>query len=282
MAILLIFLLLEVLNVTTFNRMRAHDQYRSATLTVLKEDPRSNVVNYLIGGMLNQSETTFHAYQNDFEGTVIAVNFKRTGWDPQLMAEVILRDIDWRHSEVRIWAVSVGDQVARWVEKSLTPGAAKTVAINPCTTPQCLQKQYHGYEWLARLIRDGVCEHFLGWASLLPIIPMAGTDTRAPNRHWKYSPMLLADQLVAITNGRQPGAIANGEQPDESFWADFIVLSSRDQFLDSAAVKEVYERVPEERIIVIDADHAGTAVYETQYHEAIREATTCLTTGPDT
>lgn len=277
-----ILLLLELLNIVTFSWMRAQDASKCADLVVLKEDPCSNVVNYVIAGLLNQADTVFHAYKDDFEGTVIAVNFRSTGWEPRRAAESIRIDIALRcldrglnnsagtssnRPEVRIWAVSVGGQVANWVDTLASAGTVKVVLINPCTSPICLKPNFQGYETLAQGLCTILGEHLLGWVSLLPIIPMSGVDATAPGRNWEYSPILLADQLVAITAGRQPVSAPR---------ADVVILSERDQFLDNQMIRKLYMLTPDNYIITIDADHAGTAVYADQYRVAFRRATEIL------
>ncbi len=273
-----ILLLLELLNIVTFNWMRAQDTSKGADLVVLKEDPRSDVVNYVIAGLLNQADTVFHAYKDDFEGTVIAVNFRRTGWEPRRMAESILTDIAWRRLEVstegsnaypkvRIWAISVGGQVAHWVDTLAPAGTVKVVAVNPCTMRVCLKSAFWGYDTLAQGLRTILGDHLLGWVSLLPIIPMSGVDTTAPGRTWKYSPILLADQLVAIMMGGQPFGTLK---------ADVVITSEHDQFLDNQMVRTAYMLTPDDCIINIDADHAGTAVYADQYRAAFRRAAEIL------
>lgn len=277
MVILKILFAVWLVNVTTFCMFRARNSNYGATIIPLKEDPHSNIVNYVIAGMLNQADTAFYAFMNDLEGNVVAVNFLASGWRPAAMNTAIRSDIEARTnrteiSEVRIWAISVGDQVARYL--AVAPPfqiRTRTVAINPCTTQQCLKPDLQNMGMVAKVLR-GVCEYGLGWVSLVPCLNMSGTDTKAPNRGWKYTPMLLADQLVAITNG-VPLTFTQ-------YRADFVVLSTQDQFLDNTAIREVFAAVPEEQILTIETDHSGTAVYEAQYREAIRLAEAYLNSTP--
>lgn len=268
MVILGVLIALWLVNVASFVMIvRVKEAKRAGTLICLREDAHSEVVNYLIAGLLNQPDVAFYDFLEDFEGSVVAVNFLRTGWEPQLMAELIQEDSRSRQAgEIRIWSLSVGDQAARFVESMML--GVKTVAVNPCTTPQCLQERFQGYGQLAKILQ-GICEYGLGWLSLLPVIPMSGVDSAAPTRNWKYSPMLLVDQLVAITCGGQPLG---------TYQADFVVLSEDDQFLDNGAVRDLFtvaSRVYHKTapaFCEIKADHCGTVVYAEAYREAFRES----------
>jgi len=242
----------------TFVLMRQNESNRGAELIYLKEDVHSDVTNYVIAGLLNQADVTFYNFVKEMEGSVICVNYRRTGWDPRVMATEICRDATARRGEIRIWAFSVGDQAARFV--AWMAADVKTVAINPCIKVACLKEDLRNFGGLARALR-GFCEYGLGWLSLMPIISMAGTDTNAPNRNWKYSPILMMDQLVAITNGLR----LLGQHESE-----YVILSEHDQFLDNEAVEKMFSR-GETKFITIEADHAGTVHYAEEYRKAFRQ-----------
>lgn len=258
MLILALIALIEVINIISFVLARRQERNRGAELIYLREDPRSDTVNYLIAGLLNQASEVFRDYAKDFEGSVIYVDFKQTGYDPELMAQEICRDASWRHGEIRIWAISVGNQAALWTDYMAAD--IKMVAINPCTVPRCLQRKYQGYSGLAKILQ-GICEYLLGWISAMPCIPTAGHDSSIFDKKQKYSLMLLIDQLVTITNGSRLGGWLGSE---------FVILSKRDQFLDNKVIRELFTR-KSTKFLEIDADHAGLKNYQKEYQKAFRQ-----------
>jgi len=259
MLILCLLVLMEFVNVATFVLLGRQDDRCDAELICLKEDPQSDVVNYLIAGLLNQADVAFYGFIDEMEGSVVCVNFKRNGWNPEAMADKICRDRAERHCQiVRVWSVSVGDQAARFVDWMAIP--VETIAINPCTKELCLKDQLRNLGWAAKALR-GLCEYGLGWLSLMPIISMSVGETDAPGRSWRYSPMLVADQLVAIMEGSH----ILGQHESE-----YVILSRHDQFLDNARVKTVFERCGAE-FIEVDADHADMVRCAEEYRQAFRQ-----------
>lgn len=258
--ILCIIILAEVLNVLTFALLRRNKDNLGAELIYLKEDVHSEITNYVIAGLLNQADVTFHDFINEMDGSVVCVNYKRTGWRPEVMANEIYRDAHYRRGKIRVWAISVGDQTARHLD-SLLP-CAETVAINPCVEAECLKNDLQKLHGVAKALR-GFCEYGLGWLSLAPIVSMAGTDANAPNRNWKYSPILLMDQLVAITGGLQ----GLGSRPFES---EHVILSEHDQFLNNSVIIPLYDH-GKTNFITIEADHAGVVNYRKAYREAFQQ-----------
>lgn len=259
MLVLSLLILVEVLNVLSFVLLGRQDDQCGAELICLKKDPQSDVVNYLIAGLLNQADVTFYNFVDEMEGSVVCVNFRRNGWNPEAMAEMICCDKMERHCRmVRVWAISVGDQAARFVDWTAAP--VETIAINPCTKEFCLKDDLRNLGWAAKALR-GFCEYVLGWLSLVPIISMSGTETDAPGKNWKYSPMLVADQFVAITEGSH----ILGQHESE-----YVILSNRDQFLDNARVKTVFERCGA-KFIEIDAGHADVVNCEDAYRQAFQQ-----------
>lgn len=246
-----------VLNTLSFALYRVYFMCRGCVdLVTTYEDSSSNVVNYVLAGTLNQSEAVFEQFLPEFEGSVVYVNFMAFGWDPEVAAAQIAEDIVERQAEARIWAISVSSQVAHLVDGKAD--GVKIVAINPCTTADCLAEQFRGLNWLAHLLRGiGSC---LGWVSALPLIPAAGADTGTDAGQQKYSIMLLLDQLVATTGG------INQAGP---YVAELVIISSHDQLLDIDMERAIYADSARQ-ICEIEADHAGTTVYADAYREAFR------------
>lgn len=243
-------------NTVSFALMRTNPEGYKAKLIPVSEDVQSKVVNYLLAGTLNQAEAVFEQYLPEFEGSVVYVNCQMHGWDPKIVAEQIAADIDERQAEARIWAISVSSQVAHLVDAQAS--GVKIVAINPCTTEDCLAPQFRGYNWLAWTLRG--LGYGLGWLSALPMIPLAGVDTNTEAGKSGSSLILLLDQLVAITNGI--------DMP-RPYAAETVIVSRHDQLLDTAAEKALYAESAQQ-ILEIEADHAGTMVYAEAYRAAFR------------
>lgn len=225
------------------------------------QGPRpGKAMNYLIAGNVAQPAQAFAFLLGDLEGEVVFCNYRQGGWNARLSAEEICRDMNMRISGlggdtlVRIYAISCGDIVARYLESmsALVPYAQiEIVAINPAPEAKVLKPYARwGLRIVAPLIE--VACHAAGFLSCIPLIPSKGS--------W-HSPILLADQWMEI---------AYAKPPHKTALTTGVILSSHDAFLVNEEVSEYFSEV---RKIEIAAEHATTLIYPEVFAKACQLAT---------
>lgn len=216
-------------------------------------------INYLIAGNVAQPEQGFAFLLDELEGEIVFCNYQQCGWSPEQSAEEICADIQQRldglsgETLVRIYAVSCGDIVARYLESmsALIPYAdIEIIAINPASSPQLLKPPIKwGLKIVAPLLK-GVC-HLAGFASCIPFIP--GTDS------W-HSPILLADQWMEL---------AWSNAPHETSSTVSAIISTNDEFLVNEEIVKYFEGV---RIIEVVSKHADAKGHGREYARACQLA----------
>lgn len=202
-------------------------------------------MNYLIAGCANQPKMAFRLLTDAMtSGGITHVNYTSIGHSPKAMAREVMREIQRRHCEATIYAVSIGDQVARYLEEMLGD-EIEVIAINPCPQPRALR-------WHKRLLGmvSGpilqVLKYALGLLSLIPLTP-AG-----------YSISLIADQIWAA---------AYIAAPQNCKQTKGVVRSLQDEFLRGEWMNDFY---PAE-IIDIEATHADVIRRASEYRMAITQ-----------
>lgn len=227
----------------------------SGQLRVVRESTDGEM-NYLIAGMLNQPGAAFWFWLDELDGGVTLVEYENTGWRAEETAEKILADVAHNnYQKVRIFAISVGDQVARYLEAKVGDNAdvlLEIVAINPCSAAELLKLPVAVAAYtLTPLTRFGC--YLLGWASLSPtkFLPASGGD---------YSLTLLTDQ------GQQ---IIDQHVPNVTIHTVAVLVSEEDEFLDSEAICQYF---PNAQIIFLpNTKHSDTFANAEVYREALLE-----------
>lgn len=222
-------------------------------------------MNFFVGGTYDWPEENFRFlfvrnkdgnYEftiDELSGGITLVDFSLTGWDAAMSANAIYDNIlRSGYERVRIFTLSVGDQVARELEAAKLHEVVnwENIAINPCPSFYALQLQWKITGMIAvPVVR--VIDVALGWASILPILPQR-------SGRW-YSPWLITDQ------GRQLLCRREEIQCDRTIG---VVLSEGDQFLDNARLKLWFGQ---QKIITIKAGHADTFERADLYREKVQE-----------
>lgn len=218
----------------------------AATLEAHISDSEDKTMTYLIAGNLNQADTAFEFMESEFGPNYTFVQFSPKGWSAKATAKAIAKDIQAHGYHGRVFTISLGDHVARYLEQALG-NAIEVYAINPCSGREVLQSPWGTVLRYATLPAEALC-HALGWISCLPIIPSWGGQ---------YSPMLLVDQYWSIYYDSPPMITSHTYG---------VICSEQDAFLDNNVIDKNY---PDAEIEYIDAGHSDIVNCAEKYHIAI-------------
>ncbi len=238
-----------LLNAITFTLTRIwwalHGEL-AATLETHIENPEDKTMTYLIAGNLNQADTAFDFMKSEFGENYTFVQFSTKGWSPKATAKLIAQDIKEHSYEARVFTISLGDHVARYLERELG-STIKVYAINPCPTREALQPPLGTVLKFVSLVAELAC-HACGWVSYLPIVPSWGGQ---------YSPILLIDQYWSICYDSPPLVASNTYG---------LVCSEYDTLLDNNVLEYFYLDAD---IEYIDCGHSDVVNSAEKYYNAI-------------
>jgi len=203
---------------------------------------------FLIAGNLAQPKAAFKFLAPQLqERRCAALCYKMIGWSALETARTIVRAAG--EGTAVVYAISLGDQVARHLETLMPRGRLKILAINPCPSRMALRKWVR---WLLTVVAPVfwvVC-HLLGWLSVIPMIPATGG---------KYSLILLADQYMALAYGLTPWTTTRTRG---------VILSQHDKLLDNRYLKSLFKK---SRIIRIPTKHGDTVRAGAEYLRSVNE-----------
>ena len=212
------------------------------------------VMNYFIAGMLNHPEPAFQFITSYMKGGITYADFRNTGWTAWETAEAIEAHIyRHRYTKVRIFSISVGDHVARYLEQHYYNDDAihlEIIAIDPCSSPTALKDSVDAAVMLGSPVVKLGCI-LAGWIS---VIPMPFLKTPGDN----YSLFLLSSQITQIADCSTPGFT------DHTIG---VVLSEQDEFLDGDALHEYFETCPV--ITIPECRHGDTIGNAEAYRQAV-------------
>lgn len=239
-----------LLNAITFVVARVWWSLRgelAATLETHIGDPEDVTMTYLIAGNLNQADTAFKFMESELGSNYTFVQFNTKGWSAKATAKLIAKDIRDHGYYGRIFTISLGDHVARYLEQELGR-KIEVYAINPCPNRDALQSPFRTVLRFATPFAETLC-HTLGWVSYLPIVPAFGG---------KYSLALLIDQYWNIYYDYPPlGA-------SQTYG---VICSTEDSFLDNDELGCFYL---DANIEYVNAGHSDIVNSADQYNSAIR------------
>ena len=205
----------------------------------------TGVMNYFVAGNLNQPKKAFAFLEDMVEGGITYVNYATTtGCSMRQIIDQVLRDAKAQDCQVRVFAISMGERVARFVGAELTE--AKTIAINPAPSPRILKPHVNiGVKIVAPMME--VLTVPLGWLSALPCIK-------------GFSLACLADQWRDIAYSY--------DTPKPNHATIGVVCSSEDELLSNKEIADYYEGVP---IVTIEGRHADTEGNAEAYAQALKQ-----------
>lgn len=238
-----------LLNVVTFTLARIWWGIRGELAANLEKhigDPEDDTMTYLIAGNLNQASTAFRFMEPKFGANYTFVQFTTKGWSVKATAKKIASDIRKHDYRARVFTISLGDQVARYLERDLGRPVA-VYAINPCLDRDVVRPPLNTVLKFATPVAEVVC-HGFGWLSYLPIIPSFGN---------KYSMMLLIDQYWAI---------AHEWPPLRTTQTLGVICSTNDTLLVNSVIESNYL---DAEITYVEAGHSDIVNAAEAYYDAI-------------
>lgn len=222
---IILFLLLNSLSFVAIH-MTGHS---GAKLEVIREAKPGERMNYLIAGLFNQPRKAYEKLWDEMEGGVTLVTFRATGWRPLDMARDVANDIKQHERTARVYTISVGDQVGRYLNM-FRDNDTQVIAINPCGHSSLLKSGQRKLSALGTVLCYLV-SYLLGWFSLIPCLPGG------------YSLPLLADQFLQLLDYGVPQYYSN---------VAGLVLSSEDECLENNLITETYTEREQEPITTLN------------------------------
>lgn len=187
-------LVLNALSFTLARVLLGQNGGLAGTLEPHVSDENCREMVYLIAGNLNQPEPAFKFMMSEVGPNWTYVNFGTLGWSVKSTAKAIIKDIREHNYKARVFAISVGDQVARYLEAELGE-EIKIYNINPCSTRMALQPKWRALTSLALPV-EAICHLIFGWLSVIPFIEIGGGKN--------YSLITLIDQYWAMAYNHLP------------------------------------------------------------------------------
>lgn len=218
----------------------------AATLEVHINNPENQTMTYLVAANLNQADTAFDFMKSEFEENYTFVQFSTKGWSAKATAKLIMEDIREHGYQARVFTISLGDHVARYLEANLG-GTVEVYAINPCPNRDVLQSPLDTVLQYGAPVAEVIC-HALGWVSYLPIIPSYGGS---------YSIALLVDQYWCIYYDYPPVGTS---------CTYGVICSTQDTLLDNDVIEATYL---DAEIEYVDCGHSDIVNSAEKYHDAI-------------
>ena len=244
-------------------------KHRDAKLTYLERDEENphRVVNYIIPGLFRAPKKGFYPFAEEMVGDAIFVDLNGIVWSSKHFAKQLTdHAIENDYEDIRIFAISVGDKVARRLKSSANPELRQQVKrvvsydINPCANTREVKPGFRLALHLgAPLFRTTV--FLLGPIGYLNLIPGDQGTKADPNRH---SLAEISSQLLAI----------GFENTGKFRWGSNIVISKNDTLLDNAAIAanagSKLDNLPE-FIQLIAGGHADIIGHRSNYLDALND-----------
>lgn len=238
-----------------------HEKAKLQELRHEKDNPHK-VINYIIPGMLRMPKRALQPFVNEMVGDVIFVDLNCTVWDSEVFAKQIAEDAKSKgYKNVRIFAISIGDKIARRLDSKVGHELRKSGAvittydINPCANRAEIKSGFRlGLILGAPLFKLGA--FLLGPLGYLDIIPGDQPTKADPNKH---SLVELASQIWAIAF----------EDTGKFTRSSNLVLSRGDARLDNQQIQNDAERA--NSIAVINSGHADIIGYKDNFLDALND-----------
>lgn len=207
------------------------------------------IMNYLVGGCYNQADTAFDFLLSEIEGGITFVNFSQYGWKPKNMAQLIMQDAEQKGYAVRLLTISMGDQVARYVEQAMGD-QCEICAINPCPSVAFLKTPLQlGISFVAAPVIL-VASVVAGWLADIPFLPTGV----AP-----YSLALTSAQYVAMAYNTPPAV---------STATKWVIVSTDDDYVRRGVTEKFFTNA---KIVMIDTGHIDQHANGELYRQAYRQ-----------
>lgn len=205
---------------------------------------------FLSAGNLAQPRKAFEFLYSKLKRKQYAfLEFKMIGWSARETAKAITKAV-WPGNRVTMYAISVGDHVARYLDESPALTQLQIYTINPCPCRRAVRKELRILLTVAAPIFWALC-HMIGWLSVIPFIPATGG---------KYSLVLLADQYMTIAFDKPPIIYAPHTQG--------VVLSAADELLDNDYLEQVFA---DQKIARVPTHHGDTVGMAFEYLRGVEK-----------
>ena len=251
----LAFYIVFLLNIGSYAVVRSKWNGR-AELIIKSRPKKGGTMTYCLPGLKSSPFAAFKFLENTrlhqrdiVPGGITYVRYSNWGFDPQKIATQIVSDIKKYDYTPYIISISVGDQIARYVEQ-LCPEVT-IIAINPLPNCECLKYDIQITTHL-KVFLINFCLAFLGWFGQIRSVK---TDVKR-----KQSLSLYADMLNCVSRS----TLTVGEQATRA-----VIFSYFDEYLQNSDVRDIFYMVPDSEIAVVDTLHANTAVGGNLYRDKI-------------
>lgn len=246
---------LWIINIGTYIYHRAKINGK-AKLKLKRPVEDGGIMTYCLPGMKSTPEMAFRFQErasihekNFIVGGITYVAYENSGFDARTIANQIIKDIREHDYQPVIISVSVGDQIARYVEQEIDN--LSIIAINPATNVDCLKDEVVFKLTIAEFFKN-IFLALVGWIGLLPVIRTDGRSHQSPSLANDMKNCLAKSNLQVTTNATK-----------------VIVLSVYDEILDNSSVRSEFGHINGLKIALVDTEHANLSIGGILYRDRI-------------
>jgi hypothetical protein len=253
--------MLEVFNITTYTYIRCKIKGRASLIVKKKANP-GDCMTYCLPGFRADENITFGFFEqmtdekrNLVPGGITYLRYNSFGFDPTTIAKQIIEDVRINNYQPYIISLSVGDQIARLVERELPE--VKIIAINPAFSADCLKTD----ALIVLYMKLAVANFFsalLGWFGQARVV-------RTNSKKKKQSIVLYLDCM---------NCLAHSELSVTTAATKGVIVSYFDMLLDNKEVVNDFMQHSPTDVIIVDSGHANTVVGRVLYKEALSKLLT--------
>ena len=228
-----------------------------ARLIINRKGEDGGIMTYCLPGLKSNPEKAFKFQErasihekNFIVGGITYVAYGNTGFDAKTIAKQIIEDIREHNYQPVILSVSVGDQIARYVEQEIDN--LKIVAINPATNIDCLKCDV----MVKLIIKQFFMESFLiliGWLGALKLVKTDSTK--------KHQSLRLATDMETC--------LIRSNLEVEGNATKAIIVSYFDEILDNVNVYDIFSCAKDLQVVVVDTGHANLSIGSILYRDKI-------------
>ncbi len=249
--------ILETLNIFSYTLYRAKAGGKADFLVKKKSEHGGKMTYCLPGIQANPRESFKFLEQLTLQkpdlvpGGITYIRYNNHGFDPQQIAKQIIRDINQFEYEPYIISVSIGDQVARFIEQKVEN--VKIIAINPATNANSLNFESL-FKLQFKLMLMNIFATFGGWLGAL--------RTVCTNSRRRQSISLYLDCLNCLTKS---------ELKVSSRATVGLIVSYFDRLLDNRETVLNFSYLKERQVALVDTGHANTITGGVLYAEKLEQ-----------
>lgn len=249
---------LFLLNIGTYTYYRTETNGK-AKLKIRKAAKDGETMTYCLPGLKSTPDSAFKFQERAtihedivMTGGITYVYYEDSGFNPKTIAKQIVLDIKEHHYRPIIISVSVGDQIARYLEQEIDD--LSIIAINPAPNNECLKCDVLTLLTIKCVIKNFILAS-IGWLGQLRLIKTDGKTRQSLNLVLDMENCLIRSNLEVTTKATKA-----------------VILSQYDKLLENPDVYDIFCHANSNvKIIKVATDHANLSIGSILYRDRIAD-----------